>query len=275
MDSDLSISSFSSSSPLMNTSTKDENSVALNDVVAVSNGAGGFYLGKVTEQENDSFTMIMYHYKLDTRTHFLKQTELIMNFGYAGAKTVFDMSTDQQKTLLDRINDPGKCLFLFEPSMIFHFNQDQYSSSLLSLMVEIKKKEEDRLRMLQLVIDLLGQLTVTTDGHDLLSNALERNIVEYDELVEMVCSSAIREDNDVTINRLADLLAEVTLEKKNLSFIEKKLTMKNDLVTTRFLKKCLWKIGKLIGKSNVDNFDHSLALFNQHCWQLITTYCEP
>ncbi|CAF4250882.1 unnamed protein product, partial [Rotaria magnacalcarata] len=73
----------------MNTSTKDENSVALNDVVAVSNGAGGFYLGKVTEQENDSFTMIMYHYKLDTRTHFLKQTELIMNFGYAGAKTVF------------------------------------------------------------------------------------------------------------------------------------------------------------------------------------------
>ncbi|CAM4810459.1 unnamed protein product, partial [Rotaria magnacalcarata] len=39
MDSDLSISSFSSSSPLMNTSTKDENSVALNDVVAVSNGA--------------------------------------------------------------------------------------------------------------------------------------------------------------------------------------------------------------------------------------------
>ncbi|CAF2066150.1 unnamed protein product [Rotaria magnacalcarata] len=226
MDSDLSISSFSSSSPLMNTSTKDENSVALNDVVAVSNGAGGFYLGKVTEQENDSFTMIMYHYKLDTRTHFLKQTELIMNFGYAGAKTVFDMSTDQQKTLLDRINDPG-------------------------------------------------QLTVTTDGHDLLSNALERNIVEYDELVEMVCSSAIREDNDVTINRLADLLAEVTLEKKNLSFIEKKLTMKNDLVTTRFLKKCLWKIGKLIGKSNVDNFDHSLALFNQHCWQLITTYCEP
>ncbi|CAF1602462.1 unnamed protein product [Rotaria magnacalcarata] len=165
MDSDLSISSFSSSSPLMNTSTKDENSVALNDVVAVSNGADGFYLGKVTEQENDSFTMIMYHYKLDTRTHFLKQTELIMNFGYAGAKTVFDMSTDQQKTLLDRINDPG-------------------------------------------------QLTVTTDGHDLLSNALERNILEYDELVEMVCSSAIREDNDVTVNRLADLLAEVTLEKK-------------------------------------------------------------
>ncbi|CAF1931253.1 unnamed protein product, partial [Rotaria magnacalcarata] len=62
--------------------------------------------------------------------------------------------------------------------------------------------------MLQLVIDLLGQLTVTTDGHDLLSNALERNILEYDELVEMVCSSAIREDNDVTVNRLADLLAE-------------------------------------------------------------------
>ena len=111
--------------------------------------------------------------------------------------------------------------------------------------------------------------------------------------MEMVCSSAIREDNVVTVNRLADLLAEVTLEKKNLSFIENKLTIKNDLVTTRFLKKCLWKIGKcfsrirsqrnftvyvvgkLIGKSNVDNFDHSLVLFNQHCWQLITTFCEP
>ncbi|CAF4797797.1 unnamed protein product [Rotaria socialis] len=112
MESDLSTSSLSSSSPSMNTSTKDENSAALNDVVAVSNGA-------------------------DTRTHFLKQTELIMNFGYAAARTVFDMSTDEQKTLLDRINDPGKCLFLFEPSMIFHFNQEQYSSSLLSLMVEI------------------------------------------------------------------------------------------------------------------------------------------
>ncbi|CAF3323696.1 unnamed protein product [Rotaria socialis] len=201
MESDLSTSSLSSSSPSMNTSTKDENSAALNDVVAVSNGA-------------------------DTRTHFLKQTELIMNFGYAAARTVFDMSTDEQKTLLDRINDPG-------------------------------------------------QLAVTTDGHDLLSNALERNILEYGELVEMVCSLAIREDNDVTVNRLADLLAEVALEKKNLAFIEKKLRMKNDLVTTRFLKKCLWKIGILIGKLNVDHFDNSLALFNQHCWQLITTYCEP
>ncbi|CAF3332323.1 unnamed protein product [Rotaria socialis] len=159
MESDLSTSSLSSSSPSMNTSTKDENSAALNDVVAVSNGA--------------------------------------------------------------------------------------------------------------------GQLAVTTDGHDLLSNALERNILEYGELVEMVCSLAIREDNDVTVNRLADLLAEVALEKKNLAFIEKKLRMKNDLVTTRFLKKCLWKIGILIGKLNVDHFDNSLALFNQHCWQLITTYCEP
>ncbi|CAF3774243.1 unnamed protein product [Rotaria magnacalcarata] len=125
MESDLSTSSLSSSSPTMTTNNKDANLISLNHAVAVSNSAGGFILGKVTEQRNDSFILNIYQYKLDTRTQLSNNSELIMGFGDIEARTIFEMSSDQQRILFDRVSNP-----------------DQYPSSLLSLMVEIKKRKK-------------------------------------------------------------------------------------------------------------------------------------
>ncbi|CAF1341879.1 unnamed protein product [Rotaria magnacalcarata] len=122
--------------------------------------------------------------------------------------------------------------------------------------------------MLQLIIDLLGQLTMATDGYEPMLHALEENILSYNEFMEMVCAAAVHEKNDLVMNQLADILDKVAFEKQTLVFIENKIL--NDSSLTDFLKK-----RKLIGQSNVNNFDQSLALFNKQCWQLITSHCEP
>ncbi|CAF3300628.1 unnamed protein product [Rotaria socialis] len=127
--------------------------------------------------------------------------------------------------------------------------------------------------MLQLIIDLLGRLTMTADGYEPLLRAFEEIVLSYNEFVEMVCAAVVHEKNDLVMNQLADIFAKVAFEKQTLVFIQKKIL--NDPSLNIFLKKCVWKIGKLIGQSNVNNFDQSLASFNKQCLQLITSHCEP
>jgi hypothetical protein len=63
----------------------------------------------------------MCHYKLDTRTQLFKIIELIMNFRSAGGKQIFEMSNDQQKTLLGRIRYSVQFLFTVFHQIIFLF----------------------------------------------------------------------------------------------------------------------------------------------------------
>jgi hypothetical protein len=96
--------------------------------------------------------------------------------------------------------------------------------------------------MLYLITDLLGQLTINDNGKNLLFNALQKNVLDYNEFMELIYAVAAKQNDETIVNRLADILANVLFEKKTLTFIEHKLA--NDQCCIHFLKKCLSKIGK-------------------------------
>ena len=96
--------------------------------------------------------------------------------------------------------------------------------------------------MVKTITDLLGQLTITESGLELLCKALKDDIFDDTEFMEMICVTAVRVENNILFDRLADVLAKIAFEKKTLEFIQNKIS--NDSSALQFLKKCLWKIGK-------------------------------
>ncbi|CAF0772606.1 unnamed protein product [Didymodactylos carnosus] len=126
--------------------------------------------------------------------------------------------------------------------------------------------------MVKMITDLLGQLTITDNGLELLCKALKDNIFDDNEFMEMICVTAVRVEDNILLDQLADVLAQMAFEKKTFEFIQNKIL--NDSSAVQFLKKFLWKIGKLIGQINVDNFDQSFAPFILHYVRLSTSLCE-
>jgi ABC-type transport system involved in Fe-S cluster assembly fused permease/ATPase subunit len=96
--------------------------------------------------------------------------------------------------------------------------------------------------MVKMITDLLGQLTITDNGLELLCDALKDNIFDDNEFMEMICVTAVRIEDNILLDQLADVLAKIAFEKKTLAFIQNKIL--NDPSAVQFLKKCLWKIGK-------------------------------
>ena len=96
--------------------------------------------------------------------------------------------------------------------------------------------------MVKTITDLLGQLTITESGLELLCKAFKDNIFDDTEFMEMICVTAVRVENNILFDQLADVLAKIAFEKKTLEFIQNKIS--KDSSALQFLKKCLWKIGK-------------------------------
>jgi hypothetical protein len=72
-----------------------------------------------------------------------KTNEVFISFGNAGAKTIFEMTNEQQRNSLELVHHPGKFLFInhFSPNYFyFVFFLDQYSSSSLELVSKVKKR---------------------------------------------------------------------------------------------------------------------------------------
>ncbi len=97
---------------------KGKNMIVILDHVLKRNTS---YTEPVTVDLGKSFVLNMCHYKLDTRTQLFKIIELIMNFRSAGGKQIFEMSNDQQKTLLGRIRYSVQFLFTVFHQIIFLF----------------------------------------------------------------------------------------------------------------------------------------------------------
>ncbi len=69
----------------------------------------GFRIGKVNEMKENLIHITLFHYKLDVKTEVIKQNDVILNFGPHSAKSsIFEMSDDQQRMLLNRVYTLGK-----------------------------------------------------------------------------------------------------------------------------------------------------------------------
>ena len=119
--------------------------------------SGGFHIGKVVNVNvNESLINVtLFHYKMDTEMISATKDDVIMNFGQHQAKSIFKMSDDQQKMLLDQLIERRKkrpsILSLIDVVLCHRIGSD--SSSLLSLIAQLETKNRvsvfDPIRLLR------------------------------------------------------------------------------------------------------------------------------
>lgn len=70
--------------------------------------------------------------------------------------------------------------------------------------------------MLQLIIDLLGQLAIIPDGHKVLTDARQEDGLTDVEFMNIICTIAMNNENTSLTNQLVDILSQSIYEKKEL-----------------------------------------------------------
>jgi hypothetical protein len=81
--------------------------LSFNNVLVAIISLDGFHLGKVTDIEENMINITLFNYKLDIKTEMVTDEDIILNFGPHQSKSIFEMSNEQQRTLLNRIYERG------------------------------------------------------------------------------------------------------------------------------------------------------------------------
>lgn len=64
-----------------------------------------YKIGKVKEIKNNDITVSLFHYKLGVRSEQIINSDVIVSLGNVGAKSVFELTEQKQKLLINRIFD--------------------------------------------------------------------------------------------------------------------------------------------------------------------------
>jgi hypothetical protein len=81
--------------------------LSFNNVLVAIISLDGFRLGKITDIEDNMINITLFNYKLDIKTEIVTNDDIILNLGPHQSKSIYEMSNEHQRTLLNRIYERG------------------------------------------------------------------------------------------------------------------------------------------------------------------------